>query len=278
MAAFQRKYLSLAALAAGLLLDACASIPTLEPPAANSGVAIQPIHMLGPRGPISQRETAKIIKNLNAQVSDPSAFDRHLAIEQFVAGYPLYTGNRVTILRDGQQTFAAMFQAMRAAQHYLYLEYYILEDVSYGGQQLSELLIERAHQGVQIDVIYDAIGSISTPADIFERLQAAGIRVRTFHPLASLFSLNNRDHRKILIADSTSAIIGGINLSTDYERPSGSGNGGGSGSGAAAAAQPTSKEQAAAMPWHDTDLQIAGPAVMELKTLFEQHWRGRAAP
>jgi cardiolipin synthase len=267
---WQLKSLPLAALAVCLLLDACASIPIIETPAANGGVAIQPVSIRGAHGPLSRRQTGKIINRLNAQVPNPSTFDRHLAIEQFVAGTPLYTGNRVTILRDGPQTFAAMFKAIRDAQHYLYLEFYILEDVSYGGEDLSHLLIERSHQGVQIDVIYDAIGSHSTPAEFFQRLVAAGIHVRQFHPITDLFSLNDRDHRKILISDSCSAIIGGINLSTDYESPTGSGSARRDG-GSESVGQPITNVPA--IPWYDTDLQIDGPAVMQVKILFERHWR-----
>jgi cardiolipin synthase len=273
----------------------------VEPPALHSAVAIQPIRIRGPRGTLSRRETGIILQRLNAQVRDPDDFDRHLAIEQYVAGCPLYTGNRVTILRDGPQTFAAMFAAIRQARHYLYLEYYILEDVSYGGQTLSDLLLERRAQGVTIDIIYDSIGSLSTPAPFFQRLQAAGVRIRQFNPLTrALFHINDRDHRKILIADGTTGIVGGVNLSTDYEstptsglsRSSRSKRGkppapenapapqpaSGPAPAPAAAPKPGTDAAPAATPkpqekWHDTDLQIDGPAVDQLKVLFEQHWR-----
>jgi len=258
-----RRGVSLYVAALGLLaLAGCAAIPTIpEPSAPQSGIAIQPIRVRGPKGPLSQRATARLLKRLDAQAPDAGAFARHLVIEQAVAGSPLYSGNRVSILRDGPQTFEAMFSAIHQAQHYLYLEYYILQDVSYGGRQLGELLIERRHQGVRIDVVYDGIGSLSTPGDFFQRLRDAGINVRQFNPIDSPFSINDRDHRKILIADGSTAIVGGVNLSTDYQSgPSGSGAG---------AHQPD-----ASMPrWHDTDLQIDGPAVRELKRLFEQHWQ-----
>ncbi len=300
----QRKALGLASLAAALLAVAgCAAIPTIpEPPQLGSGTTIQPIRMRGAHGPLSTRETARILARFAAQAPNAGVFDRHLAIEQAVAGTPLYTGNRVGILRDGPQTFAAMFSAIRHAQHYLYLEYFILEDVHYGGESLGDLLIARRRQGVQIDVIYDAIGSFSTPGDFFQRLQDAGINVRQFNPINPLtaFTLNDRDHRKILVADGGLAIVGGVNLSTDYQSttPSGSGGSGGSSSGmhrperprgpagAGDAATPAGNGAASAqtapaspMPtWHDTDLQIEGPSVLELKHLFEQHWRQQGGP
>jgi len=290
-------------------LGGCVHIPSVpERLDIDSGAQIQ---VRGARGALSPRATAALLAQLSAQAPDTSALQRHLAIEQTVAGSPLYTGNRVTVLRDGADTFAAMFAAIRGARQYLYLEYYIFENVRFNGEQLADLLIARERQGVHIDVIYDGIGSMDTPGELFDRLLAAGIHLRQFNPIrTSPFSINDRDHRKLLVADGRTAIIGGVNLSADYEQRNsggGSGNGsdsgsaggsggsaGGSGGGgarggarpavsdtaAAAAARnpPAPAEPPAREPWHDTDLQIEGPAVAELKQLFEQHWLAQGAP
>ncbi len=250
-------------------LAACAHVPTIpEPLTIDSATEIQ---VRGARGALSPRATAAVLSRLTAQAPDSSALERHLAIEQTVSGSPLYTGNRVTVLRDGPQTFAATFAAIHGAKHYVYLEYYIFEDVSFNGEQLADLLIARQQQGVQIDIIYDGIGSLTTPGELFDRLRAAGIHVRQFNPIStSPFSINDRDHRKILVADGEAAIIGGVNLSVDYE----SGSGGGSAPDSTDAPAPPVAPggQPAHEPWHDVDLQIEGPAVRELKQLFEQHW------
>jgi cardiolipin synthase len=254
----------------GALLSGCVHIPSIpEPLATDSGVQIR---VQGAKGPLSRRATAALLQRLSAEVPDASALQRHLVIEQTVSGSALYTGNRVSVLRDGPDTFAATFAAIHAAQRYLYLEYYIFEDISCNGERLSDVLIARRRQGVQIDVIYDGIGSLSTPDELFERLRTAGIHVQQFNPIKPLtapFSINQRDHRKILIADGQLAIIGGVNLSKDYQ----------SASGSASHAAPYVSEAAtspAAAPqserWHDMDLQIDGPAVEELKQLFELHW------
>jgi cardiolipin synthase len=129
------------------------------------------------------------------------------------------------------------------------------------------VLIAKQQAGVHIDVIYDSVGSISTPGAFFDRLAAAGIKVQRFNPIVPLtphFSINNRDHRKLLLADGQVALIGGVNLSTDYQS-----NAFSSGS------QPKSNPKE---PWHDTDLQISGPAVDELKQLFDQHWLQQGGP
>jgi cardiolipin synthase A/B len=262
-----RLILASAVLIAATLVG-CASVPTVpeeSPPAPGSSH----LSVHGARGRLSQRETNALLKRLAAQSPDADAMQRHLAIEQAVSGRPLYTGNLVTPLRDGPDAFAASFAAIHKAQHYIYLEYYILQDVTYHGEQLSDLLVARQRQGIQIDVMYDSLGSLSTPKDFFDRLTAAGIRVRpfnTFSALSPYSSLNSRDHRKILVADSQVAIIGGVNLSTDYQSAGSAGSAGGAGS-RRGRQSPTPPE-----PWHDTDLQIEGPAVGELKHLFEQHW------
>jgi cardiolipin synthase len=250
-------------------LSGCAQIPTV-PETISTQTGAQ-IYVHGARGRLSARETTALLKKLAEQAPDADALQRHLVIEQAVSGRPLYSGNQVTPLRDGPETFAATFAAIHQAQHYLYLEYYIFEDVALNGQQLGDLLIARHDQGVQIDVLYDSLGSLSTPRDFFDRLAAAGIRVRpfnAFNPMAPYSSLNERDHRKILVADGQLAIIGGVNLSTDYQSTSGRGR-----------PSPAEKHGTAAPePWHDTDLQIDGPAVRELKRLFEQHWTSQGGP
>jgi cardiolipin synthase A/B len=252
------------------LVGGCAHIPSVpEPLTIDSASEIQ---VRGAGGALSPRATAAVLKRLSAQAPDSSALQRHLAIEQTVSGSPLYTGNRVSVLRDGPDAFAATFAAIHGAQHYIYLEYYIFEDVSFNGEQLADLLIARQQHGVRIDVIYDGIGSLATPRELFDRLRTAGIRVRQFNPIGtSPFSINDRDHRKILIADGQAAIIGGVNLSVDYETGSGTGSGSAPdrGGAAAPAAPPAPAPQER---WHDVDLRIEGPAVRELEQLFEQHW------
>ncbi len=275
------------------------------------------------KGRFPQREANRLLTRLASRAPDANAFDRHLVVEQAVAGTPLYTGNRVTILRDGTETFGAIFTALHRAQHYLYLEYFIFQDVTFNNERLSDLLIERHQHGVSIDIIYDSIGSFQTPSSFFQRLSDAGIQLQQFNPIdpfSAHFAINERDHRKILVADGETAIVGGVNLSTDYEHTPSGGSAGPSGSAgtrgtrkitadaestpspgpvepsaagttpgassstpaaaassnastAAAPAPADNPDDPSTMVWHDTDLEIDGPAVVELKNLFGQHWR-----
>ena len=256
-----------ATLAAALALGACAHVPVIdEADLINASTGSQ-IKVYGARGPLSARQSRTVLSRLAAQAPDAGALERHLAVEQVVAESPLFTGNQVSILRDGAETFPAMFAAIRGAAHYVYLEYYIFEDVSCDGQALSDLLIEKARAGVRVRVIYDGIGSITTDSSFLDKLQDAGVQVVEFNPLNPLkhhSSFNSRDHRKLLIADGALVILGGVNLSSAYQSAP-----------AAKASQAASsdQDQKPREVWHDIDVEIRGPVVPELEKLFRDHWR-----
>jgi len=249
-----------------LALGACAHVPVVDEADLAKASAGSQIKVFGARGPLSAKQSKAVLHRLAAQAPDAGALERHLALEQVVAESPLFTGNRVRILRDGTETFPAMFDAIRSAQSYVYLEYYIFEDVSSGGEWLSDLLVRKSQAGVHIRVIYDGIGSIDTDSAFFDKLQAAGVQVIEFNPLNPWkhhSALNERDHRKLLIADGTVAILGGVNLSSTYQ----------SAPYASASSNPTPRPGAPQDVWHDTDIEIHGPVVPELERLFRDHWR-----
>ena len=245
-----------------LILCACATVPVVDETLGSTNPG--DIQIRGARGALSKKQSQAVLARLAAQAPDAGSLERHLAVEQAVAESPLFTGNEVKILRDGGQTFPAMFAAIHAAHRYIYLEYYIFEDVNCNGEQLGNLLVEKARSGVEIDLIYDGIGSIGTPSELFTRLQDAGIRVVQFNPpnpfkAVGHFSINDRDHRKMLIVDGAVAIVGGVNLSSTYQSAPGPSGG----------PHPRKPEEV----WHDTDLQIAGPVVVDLEKLFQEQWR-----
>ncbi|HEV2441216.1 MAG TPA: phospholipase D-like domain-containing protein [Steroidobacteraceae bacterium] len=259
----------LPAAVAAVTLCSCAQLPTVsERQLLQDASGSQPIRVYGTRGPLSTRQARRVLARVNAQAPNADAFDRQLAIEQIISESPLYAGNSVRVLQDGKQTFPAMFAAIQGAQHFVYLEYYTLEDVESGGHKLSDVLVTKSQQGVRVRVIYDAVGSLGIPAAFLARLRAAGVQLVSYNPINSLkgpFSLNQRDHRKILVADDKLAIVGGVNLSTTYESvpPLAHALGGNE--------QPPPK--ASQEVWHDVDLEIRGPVVPQLTRLFRDHWR-----
>ncbi|MGH8324226.1 MAG: phospholipase D-like domain-containing protein, partial [Steroidobacteraceae bacterium] len=250
---------------AALALSGCAHVPVVDEADLVKVSAGSQIKVFGARGPLSARQSKAVLGRLAAQAPDAGALERHLAVEQIVAESPLFTGNQVRVLRDGAETFPAMFAAIRAAKRYVYLEYYIFEDVSCDEETLSDLLVRQSQAGVHIYVIYDGIGSIGTDSAFFDKLRAAGVEVVEFNPpnpWKHHSALNSRDHRKLLVADGTVAILGGVNLSSTYQSAPSAG-----GAAEQAAGSPRPQEV-----WHDIDIEISGPVVPGLETLFREHW------
>jgi cardiolipin synthase len=174
---------------------------------------------------------------------------------------PVLPGNGVTLFTSGADTVAAMLDAIEAARDHIHLEYYIFDDVRAGGRSLVDLLVAARARGVQVAVIYDAVGSLHTPDEVFGRLDKAGADTLEFRPLNPLrrhfaWHLNDRDHRKILVVDGTCVFLGGVNLSRIYENPPSSG------------VMPDAKKSF----WHDCAIRIEGPAVAWAQRVFLQTW------
>jgi cardiolipin synthase len=258
-------------------LGACAHVPVVnEGQLRQEAAGTKEIRVYGVSGPLSAHQTRTVLARVAAQAPDADALARHLAVEQLIAASPLYAGNEVRVLRDGAQTFPAMFAVIESARHTLDLEYYTMENVKSGGRELGALLQAKSRAGVRVSVIYDAVGSMSTPAAFFQGLRAAGVRLLQYNPINPLeagdgYAPNDRDHRKILIADDQVAIVGGVNLSSSYESETPL-------SGRPPRAKPQQQVPGSARPvWHDIDLEIRGPAVGPLSKLFRQHWHDQKA-
>jgi cardiolipin synthase A/B len=175
-------------------------------------------------------------------------------------------GNAVELLRNGPETYAAMTAAITAATQRIDMESYTF-DTAEGGKFAALLLAKRA-QGLEVNLIYDAWGSLGASRAMFARLRQAGVHVLEVHPLGPVEALdfNRRDHRKLLVVDAAVTIVGGVNISEVYENrrdPS----------------DPTNKPNE--LPWRDTDVRIEGPATVEFERAFMSTWhrqKGVAIP
>jgi cardiolipin synthase len=170
-----------------------------------------------------------------------------------IAQWPFVGGNAVELLRDGPATYAAMTAAITAAKQRVDMESYTF-DTAEGGK-FAELLLAKRAEGVDVDLIYDAWGSLGASSAMFARLRQGGVRVLEVHPLGPIHALdfNRRDHRKLLVTDAAVAITGGVNISEVYETPR--------------------ADDPNALPWRDTDVRIEGPAAAEFERAFLSTWR-----
>lgn len=130
-----------------------------------------------------------------------------------------------------------------------------------GAALFAPVLLQKAQEGVEVQLIYDAWGSSSQNKALFEQLRAGGVHVVEFNPLGTKLDPDHRDHRKLLVIDNQIAITGGLNITGAYlNRINRS------------AADP---EQ---MRWRDTDVLIEGPVVGQFETLFMKTWVAEKGP
>jgi cardiolipin synthase A/B len=243
------------------LASACASPPAYGPPL--EGQRGRPVHIESAKGAkLSASDSAAVLENLERAGKDADLLRRHIAIEEAVTGAPLVAGNRTTLLEDGPATYRAMFEAIRAARDHVNLEVYIFRDDDVG-REFQQLLLDKQAQGVQVNVIYDSVGSIKTPRAFFDAMKEKGVRVLEFNPVlpsAATGAVNNRDHRKLLVVDGRVAFVGGINIDDVY-------------SSSSAAVLRKTPEEAKKTGWRDIHVRIEGPVAGEFQRLFLDHWK-----
>jgi cardiolipin synthase len=249
-------------LAMAAMLGACSSLPIVVPDMARTR---GPVQVEGADGNLlSTSQSKAIIDRLKAGGKQTTVLDRHLAVEETIAGNPLTAGNAAILLEDGPATYAAMLQAIRAARDHINMETYILEADEIG-EKFAAALIDKQRQGVQVNLIHDSVGTLGTPKEFFDRLKQAGIKVLEYNPVNPVnakagWDVNQRDHRKILIVDGETAFLGGINISGVYS------------TGSASAGSSIGSGPAKDRPWRDTDLQLSGPVVADLQKMFIDTW------
>jgi cardiolipin synthase len=248
----------LALILLGLTLSACASLPDVQylntPLDAQTTPTIQTAH-----GDLPDKKAASLLAR-RLRTSRPDLPDL-AALEEAATNSPLIAGNSVTLLNDGPQTIAAMIEAIKSATDNINLETYIF-DQGVLGDEFSDLLIQKQQAGVEVNVIYDSIGSLKTPPEFFQRMRDAGVHLVEFNPVNPFkrfgrWRLNNRDHRKILVVDGKIAFTGGINISDDYSSGS--------------LFHSRAKDQSH-LGWRDTHVRVEGPAVAAFQWLFLQTW------
>jgi cardiolipin synthase len=129
------------------------------------------------------------------------------------------SGNKFTLLENGEEFFPRVFEVIAAAQREVLLETFILYEDKVG-KGLHAALMAAARRGVQIDITIDGFGSPDLSEEFFSTLTSAGVRVHVFDPGAKLLgqrlNLFRRMHRKVVVVDGVRAFLGGINYSADH--------------------------------------------------------------
>ena len=255
-----------ALLAAALLLAGCSTLPRLD-----VEDALRPPNFANASRVLTDEQSKAIVERLKRQAGDTDILTRHIAVSEAISGSPMVTGNQVTLLEDGPATYAAMFAAIRAATANINFATYIFEPDEVG-KQFADLLMEKRRQGVEVNVIYDSVGSHRTPKTFFDAMRKAGIRVVEFNPVNPLSALpgsglNNRSHRKLIVVDGSTAFVGGVNISNVYS----------TGSHVDAGSRASGASRRTTGSWRDTHLQIEGPVVAEFQKIFLQSWEKQKA-
>ena len=130
----------------------------------------------------------------------------------------VYDGTASRYFPIGEEIFEAMLADLRAAEKFIFLEFYIIDEGLMWDSVL-EILVEKAAQGVEVKLLYDDIGCMATlPGDYTRKLRKMGIEAYKFNKVIPRMtvSYNNRDHRKILVIDGQVGYTGGINLADEY--------------------------------------------------------------
>ena len=168
-----------------------------------------------------------------------------------IAAADVSSGNHVSLLHDGPQTFDAMCAAIEAARETVVLEAYILraDDV---GHRVAATLVAAASRGVKVRLLSDWIGMHGTHGRYSSDLQKAGVEHRVFNPpgFRAWFGLVPRDHRKLLVVDSTVGITGGVGIGNEW----------------------MGKTKRHRGHWRDTAVRIEGPAAHDMQQAFDTMW------
>lgn len=163
---------------------------------------------------------------------------------------PLLYGSDIRVFTNGKDKFRALFDDIRRARHHIHVQYYIFNDDEIG-RQLRDLLVQKVHEGVEVRVLYDDVGSWKAKNRFFREMKKEGIEVYAF--LKVVFpvltsKVNYRNHRKVVVIDGEIGYMGGMNVADRYVKGVSWGI------------------------WHDLHFRIEGRGVQSLQTAFLLDW------
>ena len=165
--------------------------------------------------------------------------------------FPVYRNVSLKYLSSGEEKFEEMCSCLNEAKKYIFLEYFIISNGKMWDRIL-KILIKKAEEGLDVRLMYDDCGCLELlPLNYASELSEYGIKCRVFNPFVPslTITMNNRDHRKILVIDGNIAFTGGINLSDEYINI---------------------KKRFG--HWKDSAIVFRGEAVVTMLSLFLENW------
>lgn len=166
-------------------------------------------------------------------------------------GYPVYKNTESKYFPSGEEYYEALLEELNQAKHFIFMEYFIVEEGSMWNSIL-EVLERKAKEGLDVRFMYDDVGCVTLlPYKYYKQLEAKGIKSIAVNPFRPIFSvaMNNRDHRKITVIDGHTGFTGGVNLADEYIN-----------------------QKVRFGHWKDTGIMLKGDAVWSMTIMFLQMW------
>ncbi|MDQ1467795.1 MAG: cardiolipin synthase [Actinomycetota bacterium] len=187
----------------------------------------------------SERDDAKV---------DPAVRLRRTV--EGIIGVPATEGNRVDVLRNGDEIFPALLEAVGSADHTIDLLTFVYWEGKIG-REVAHALADRAKAGVRVRVLLDAWGARPIERSLVELMEHAGVTIRWFRPLRRfrLGQVNHRTHRKVMIVDEAIGFTGGVGIADEWLG-----------------------DARNEREWRDTHFRVTGPAVDGLRAAFLDNW------
>lgn len=197
------------------------------------------------QGRISQRLSGQIDQALVEQSREEQPPEQRgvMRLASALSRLQIVAGNDVRVLVGAEEKLRALIEAIEAARDHVHLEYYIFR-ADRTGRRVLDALVAAARRGVRVRLLYDAYGSFGLRARLGPLL-AAGGHAAPFFPISLLrraYTLNLRNHRKLVVIDGEIGFAGGINIGDMF------------------------------LPWRDVHLRVEGPIVGELQAVFVADW------
>lgn len=162
------------------------------------------------------------------------------------------SNNNVSIYDESSEFFDALLCELKKAKKYINIQFYIFKDDDIGNK-IIDILLQKASEGIEVRLLYDAVGSRLLSDRAISKLKHGGVKVGSFFPSFLKivnFNLNYRNHRKIVVIDGQTGFLGGNNIGDEY----------------------LGKDRKFGY-WRDTHLKLTGDCVKDLNVRFILDWR-----